>query len=207
MSISFEELMNIITAVVEEQLALSKKRVLAVACKNDNKDALLAAARGINGNADYCLLADLDKAARNYDVFFVDYLSNATLAEVALGLGLSQLGQWVGAYLGHRKPVFVTCQKRFAGGVPAYDALFDQYRQTVEAYGVVFLDGAAPAKVEQPSAPSVITAGLYTKNVLSKADLYPYRSAGKVVVGKNVLVTTLAADAARDMKIAITRQE
>jgi hypothetical protein len=110
----------------------------------------------------------------------------------------------VGAYLGHQKPVFVTCQKRFAGGVPAYNALFDQYRQVVESYGVVFLDDGAP--IAQLPAARIESAGTYTKNVLTRADVYPYQAAGQVVVGKNVVVTTLAADAARALNIAITRQ-
>jgi hypothetical protein len=83
---------------------------------------------------------------------------------------------------------------------PACRTVLKGYWKQLYSLGVVLLDsGGSTAKGAGKEA-------LYTRSVLSRQDLFAYTGTDRLVIARGVVVTALAADAAKAMNIKIVRQ-
>jgi hypothetical protein len=128
---------------------------------------------------------------------YFDDANKAELLEAALGLAFTPWGRLAGAMLSRGKPVF-QLKKAPAESSPACRKMMKTYWARLAGLGVVLLD----TKEKNSPAKTV-----FRKNVLSRRDLYGYKNTGRLIIGRGVVVTTLAAEAAKAMNIEIVRQE
>jgi hypothetical protein len=162
----------------------------------------MEAARCINGRADYVPASDIERAGEDYDVMFVDYIRFPDVAEAALGLAFSPWGRLIGGMVARRQPVFQLKKTPGSGDLnPACRTVLKGYWKQLYSLGVVLLDSG------DTSASRVKGETLYTGNVLSRQDLIAYSNADRIVIGREVVVTALAADEARARNIEIVRRE
>lgn len=201
---TFEELIKIIVETVTKYFFLERQKVAALCFDEVNKTALMEAAQSINGRADYFSGSDIERIAGTYDVMFVDYIRFPDAAEAALGLAFSPWGRLMGNMLAQGKPVFQL--KKTPGSrelSPAYRAMLKGYWKQLYALGVRLLDADGTSGAVTTEAAQ--TEAVYTGNVLSRKDLFAYANGGRLVLGKDVVVTDLAADTAKLMNIDIIR--
>jgi hypothetical protein len=199
---TIEELVKIIVETVTKYLFLDRQKVLALCFDEANKTELMEAARCVNGKADYIPGGDIERAGGDYDVLFVDYIRFPDVAEAALGLAFSPWGRLIGGMLAGGKSVFQL--KKTPGSRdlnPACRTVLKRYWKQLYLLGVVLLDSGGS------SAGGVKKDLLYAGNVFSRQDLFACSNADRVVVGREVVVTALAADEARARNIEIVRQE
>jgi hypothetical protein len=196
-----EELVKIIVETVTKYILLDRQKVLALCFDEANKTELMEAACSINGRADYAAGSGIERVGDDYDVLFVDYIRFPDVAEAALGLAFSPWGRLVGGMVARGKPVFQL--KKTPGSrelSPAYRTVLRAYWKQLYSLGVVLLDSGD--SVSGGAGKEV----LYTGNVLSRRDLAACSNAGRIVIGREVVVTALAADEARARNIEIVRR-
>jgi hypothetical protein len=203
---TIEELVKIIVEIVAKYMFLERQRVLAVCFDDANSAALLEAAQTINGRADFFSGGAIERITGDYDVMFVDYIRFPDAAEAALGLAFSPWGALAGKMLSRGKPVFQLIKTPGSGELsPACRTMMKGCWKQLYALGARLLDtggtggGETKGEAENEAA--------YTKNVLARQDLFAYAGAARLLIGRDVVVTSLAADTARDMGIQIVRQE
>ncbi|MDR0512385.1 MAG: hypothetical protein LBG93_04705 [Treponema sp.] len=200
---TLKELIRIIVQVVERYFFLERQKVLALYFDQANRQELMEAAKSINGRADCFSAADLERAAGDYDIVFVDYIPAHMVAEPALGLCVSPWGKLMAAMFIRSKPVFQLKKDPDSGSFsPACRALLKEHWLRLASLGVVLLDsegGEAEITAQQET--------VYTGNVLSRGDVNRYAGVNKIVVGNNVLVTSLAGETARELGIELIRQK
>lgn len=203
---TIKELVEIIAGIAARYLFLERQKVLALGFDEANRTALIEAAQTINGRVDYFSSGAIDCITGEYDVMFVDYIRCPNAAEAALGLAFSPWGVLAGRMLSRGKPVFQL--KKMPGSEelsPAYRALMKGYWKRLYSLGVRLLDegrtggGLDDGVVKKEAA--------YTKNVLSRQDLLAFPGVERILLGKGVVVTSLAADTAKAMHIQIVKQE
>ncbi|MDR2551582.1 MAG: hypothetical protein LBD31_00225 [Treponema sp.] len=206
---TFEDLIKIIVEAVTKYLFLERRKVLALCFDGENKTELMEAAQSINGRADYFSGGDIEKINGDYDVMFVDYMPLSGLAEAALGLTISPWGRLMGTMLIRGRTVFQLKKAPESGDItPAYLELLRAYWTQLHKLGVVFLNsGIGRVSGKTGEAPVLGKKDVYIKNVLSRQDLMAYVGTDRLLVGRDVLVTALAADTARAMKINIVKQK
>jgi hypothetical protein len=196
-----EELVKIIVETVTKYILLDRQKVLALCFDEANKTELMEAACSINGRADYVPGSDIERVSDDYDVLFVDYIRFPDVAEAALGLAFSPWGRLIGGMVVKGKPVFQL--KKTPGSRelnPACRAVLKAYWKRLYSLGVVLLDSgnSAPGGAGKEA--------LYAGNVLSRQDLIAYSNADRIVIGREGVVTALAADEARARNIEIVRR-
>lgn len=199
---TLEELVKIIAEIAAKYLILDRQRVLALGHDEANRAELMEAAQSINGRADYVARRDLEWVSGVYDAVFVDYIPFPDAAEAALGLAFSPWGRLMAGTLSRGKPVFQLKRSPGSGELsPAYREMMKGCWKQLYALGVRLLEGG---RLDNRAGKS---EAVYVKNVLSRQDLAAYAKAGRIVLGKGVVVTALAADAAKAMHIEIVRPE
>jgi hypothetical protein len=100
------------------------------------------------------------------------------------------------------KPVFQLKKTPGSGELnPACRTVLKAYWKRLYSLGVVLLDSGDSA------SGGAGKEALYTGNVLSRQDLIAYSNANRIVIGREVVVTVLAADEARARNIEIVRRE
>ena len=200
---TLKELIRIIVEAVERYFFLERQNVLALYFDQTNRHELTEAAQSINGRAECVSAADIEHITEEYDVVFVDYIPIHMVAEPALGLCVSPWGKLMASMFGRGKPVFQLKKAPDSGTFsPACRALLKEHWARLSSLGVILLD-VVNDKAELSEKPEAV----YTGNVLSREDIFLYRSNNKIVVGKNVLITALAEDTARELRIALVRQK
>jgi len=204
---TLEELVKIIVEAVERHFFLDRQKVLALCFDEANKAELLEAANSINGRADYFSAADIERVGDGYDAMFVDYIPIFGVAEPALGLCITPWGKLMAAMVSRSKPVFQLKKAPSSYEInPACRELLKEHWARLYSLGVVLLDNNAGGGHAGPKVPAKGEA-VYAKNVLSRQDIYGYLGINRLVVGKDVVVTALAADTAKALKIELARQE
>jgi len=203
---TLEKLIAIIVEVVERHFFLERQKVLVLYFDQANRQELMDAANLINGKADCFSSADMDRIHGDYDVMFVDYIPVFAVAEAALGICISSWGKLMASMFSRGKPVFQLKKAPGSDGIsqPCRKLLKEHWAR-LDSLGVILLD----ANAESVSGEEKGAAGeqaVYTRNVLSKRDIYAYDGISKLVVGKGVLVTALAEEMARYLKIKLIRQ-
>jgi hypothetical protein len=198
---AIEELIRIIVETVTKYILLDRQKVLALCFDEANKAELMEAACSINGRADYVAGGDIEHIVEDYDVLFVDYIRFPDVAEAALGLAFSPWGRLIGSMVTRRKSVFQL--KKTPGSRdlnPACRTMLKAYWKQLYSLGVVLLDsgGSAPGGTGKES--------IYTGNVLSRRELLACSGTDRIVIGREVVVTALAADEARARNIEIIRR-
>ncbi|MDR0599022.1 MAG: hypothetical protein LBG84_02925 [Treponema sp.] len=210
---TIEELVKIIAETIAKYLYLDSQRVLALCFDEANKGELLEAARSVNGRADYVFGPEIGRVTGDYDVLFVDYIPFPHAAEAALGLAFSPWGALAGKMAAGGKRIFQL--KRAPGGGemnPECRKMLKEYWARLYSLGVRLLDAGSPVEASRGAAPAVETgsvgeSAVYAKGLLSRRDLFDYPGIKQLIVGKDVLVTALAEDTARAMKIEIVRRK
>jgi hypothetical protein len=203
---TIEELVKIIAETVTKYMFLERQRVLAVCFDDANRAALLEAAQTVNGRADFFSGGAIERITGDYDVMFVDYIRFPDVAEAALGLAFSPWGALAGKMLSRGRPVFQLTKTPGSGELsPACRTALKGYWKRLYSLGVRLLDTGGNSGGETKGEAKKEAA--YTKNVLSRQDLFAYAGAERLRIGRGVVVTSLAADTARDMGIQIVRQE
>jgi hypothetical protein len=200
-NMTIEELVKIIAETVTKYILLDRQKVLALCFDEANKTELMEAARSINGRADYVPGTDIERIGESYDVMFVDYIRFPDVAEAALGLAFSHWGRLIGGMVARGKPVFQL--KKTPGSRelnPACRNVLKGYWKQLYLLGVVLLDSGGSA------AGGAAKEILYTGNVLSRQNLLACSKADRIVIGREVAVTALAADEARARNIEIVRR-
>jgi hypothetical protein len=200
---TIEKLVKIIAETAAKYIFLERQNVLALCFDEANKAELMEAAQSINGRADYAAAAGIERICENYDALFVDYIPFPDVAEAALGLALSPWGRLAGGMLARGKPVFQLKKTPGSGELsPPYRAVLKGYWKQLYFLGVVLLDsGKPPAGTGKGRKEKQ-----YTKNVLSRQDLFDCGGVDRLIVAGGVVVTALAADTARAMNIELVRQ-
>jgi hypothetical protein len=202
MTMTIEELVKIIVETVTKYIFLDRQKVLALCFDETNKTELMEAARCVNGRADYVPGSEIERAGEDYDVMFVDYIRFPDVAEAALGLAFSPWGRLIGGMVARGKPVFQLKKTPGSGELnPACRTVLKGYWKQLYSLGVVLLDSG------YSSAGGVKGEILYTGNVLSRRDIFACSNADRIVIGRDVVVTALAADEARARSMEIVRRE
>jgi hypothetical protein len=199
---TIEELVKIIAEAVAKYIFLDQQKVLALCFDEANRTELLEAARSVNGRADYVPASGMEGIREDYDVMFVDHIRFPDLAEAALALAFSPWGRLIGGMLSRGKPVFQLKKTPGSGLLgPACRTVLKGYWRQLASLGVVLLDsGGAPVGGAEREI-------LHSGNVLSRRDLFVFPGADRIVIGREALVTALAADEARARGIEIVRRE
>jgi hypothetical protein len=198
---TIEELVKIIIETVTKDLLLDRQKVLALCFDEANKTELMEAACSINGRADYAAGSDIERIAEDYDVLFVDYIRFPDVAEAALGLAFTPWGRLMGGMVARGKPVFQLKKTPGSGDLnPVCRAVLKTYWKRLNSLGVVLLDSGGSA------SGGAGKEALYTGNVLSRQDIIAYSNADRIVIGRDVVVTALAADEARAGNIELVRR-
>ena len=206
---TLEKLIQIIVEVVERHFFLERQKVLALCFDEANRQELMDAANSINGNADCFSSADLDRIHGDYDVMFVDYIPVFAVAEAALGICVSSWGRLMASMFSRSKPVFQLKKAPGSDGIsqPCRKLLKEHWAR-LDSLGVILLDTldtneeSFRGEEQEPIGEKVV----YTKNLLSRRDVCAFNGINTLVVGKGVLVTALAEDMAKDLKIKLVRQ-
>ena len=197
------ELIRIIVLAVEKYFFLERQKVLALYFDQANRHELAEAAQSINGRADCFSAVDIERVTGEYDALFVDYIPVNMVAEAALGLCISPWGRLAASMFSKNKPVF-QLKKDPDSGVfsQACRALLKEHWARLSSLGVVLLDtGRGEAQV--PAQNETV----FTGNVFSRKDIFRYCGVNKIIVGKNVLITALAEETARELGIMLARQK
>jgi hypothetical protein len=203
---TIEELESIVVETVKKYILLDRQKVLALCFDETNKAELLEAARSINGRADYVPCGDIERAGEDYDVMFVDYIRFPDVAEAALGLAFSPWGRLVGSMIVRGKPVFQLKKTPGSGQLsPACRAVLKGYWKQLYSLGVTLLDSGVSS--DGGVQGEVKKEALYNGNVLSRRDIFAFPNADRIVIGREVLVTALAADEAQARNMEIVRRE
>jgi len=203
---TLEKLIQIIVEVVERHFFLERQKVLALCFDEANRSELMDAANLINGRADYVSSADMDRISGDYDVIFVDYIPIFAVAEAALGICITSWGKLMASMFSRSKPVFQLKKAPGSDGIsqPCRKLLMEHWAR-LDSLGVILLDANAGSVSSEEKGVAGEQA-VYTRNVLSKRDIHAYDGISKLIVGRGVVVTALAEDTARDLKIKLIRQ-
>jgi hypothetical protein len=211
-----EELVKIITEVIESQRAFSKAKILATAVDEADKADVLAAATQVSDDVTFVPMSGLDGVTENYDMLFFDYVALDQAAEFALGLTITPLGRKVFAFLSRGKPTYILKKDpKSPETKPRYRTLLKRHWGALAELGMGVCHGDWLAQLKEKcscgcdcgcSGGASSNTVKYTKNVLSRADVAEYASAGKIVICKDVVVTCLAAETAKKMGIDIVRE-
>lgn len=201
-----KRLTEIIIEEVQYYLAIAKMKIASVSFSGQSaqKDALLKAARSINGETSFAAADDIQEIEKLSvaDILFVDYLPLPTAAEIALGLTISPFGKLAFNLLSCGKPIFAlfaTPESQNLKG--AYKSLYECYWNRLAAFGVIYLGGVACSGQDKQAS----NGKIYKGKVLSRQELLNYSGEGRIVVGKDVVITSLALDLAKDKNIQIIK--
>jgi hypothetical protein len=208
-----KRLTEIIIEEAQYYLAMSKLNIASASFDSANKNILLNAAQSVNGKAAFAAASEPQELEKlnGSDILFVDYLPLPIAAEIALGLTLSPFGKLAFNLLSCGKTIialFGAPESQNLKG--AYRSLYECYWNRLAAFGVIYLgvacagqskNGACAGQDKQTNAGGKV----YRGKVLSRQDLLHYGGEGKIVIGKDVIVTSLALDIARDKNIQIIR--
>jgi hypothetical protein len=203
---TIEEVVKIIVEAVTKYMFLDRQKVLALCFDEANKISLMEVAQSINGRADYFSGGDIERITGDYDVMFVDYIRFPDVAEAALGLAFSPWGALMGRMLSRGKSVFQLKKAPGSGDMsPACRTMLKTYWKQLYSLGVVLLETSGSGGEPKGGEPK--NDAVYTRNVLSRQDLFAYTGAKRLFIGRDVVVTTLAADAAKAINMEIVRME
>jgi hypothetical protein len=204
-----EELIKIVIEVVEKQRTLTRAKILATAVDEADKADVLAQASLVSSDVTFVPVSGLDGVTDTFDMLFFDYVPLCQAAEFALGLTVTPLGRRVFEFLSRGKPTYILKKDpRSAEVKPAYRTLLKKHWGALAELGMGVCHGdwlATLQGVQGSGGSTSVNTAKYVKNVLAREDLPEYASAGKIVVGKNVVVTCLAAETAKKMGIDIVR--
>jgi len=206
MEMTLEELIRIIIEAVDSAMALQRLRVGVCLFDAANLSKVQEAAGCIGGKGP---LLDMETAAgMPCDVIFTDAPPVGHFAKLALGIIDSNPAKYLHEAIMNGGTVFVLGDAPAAlqKTPPACAALLQKYKTMLEAYGYVFL-GAGDTFQETPGSGGT-EAGCFDlrgKKVIGRGDIAALPRGGRVLADGSALITNLAADVARDKKIAIKR--
>lgn len=197
---NLETLVRLVAEIAEREMRIARMRVGIVVTDIVNAEEVRNAARLVNGTF---RLATQEEGAC-FDAIFVDRIPASDLAKLALGICDDALTRCLGQAVLSGGRIFVLKDACPIGpDTPAaFAEMLRRYRAALVSYGYVFLDEAAarPAAADAGEARPV-----FCGNVMSRRELLAYARGGCVAVAENVLVTDLARETARDMRIEIAR--
>lgn len=192
---TLEKLIRIVIEAVEKALALQRLRVAILLFDGANGERVERAAARLG--APYRRLGREDANEATFDVVFTDALPASHFAKLALGIIDSAEAGLLHETVMNGGTVFVL------GGTPAIlertppacAALLQKYRAMLESYGYIFLDGLAASKTE--------SCDLRGRRVIGGGDVALLPDNCQLLADRGTVITSLAAERARDKKIAI----
>ena len=200
---TLHKLIEIVAEAFERVMYLSRLHVEMLSFNERNRELIRRAACSINGAADVFVFEN--RQTPRPDVLVIDAIPDALLPRLALGLFEDELSRSLFGLIRNEVPILVLCQygsmERLPQGLAGLTAC---YLEILKGYGVVFLDQMRSRPVSGACPPS--KDAVFRENVLSRQALLNCGSSGNLVLGSNVLVTNLAEETARDMRITIIRE-
>jgi hypothetical protein len=150
------------------------------------------------------------------DILFVDYLPSGLIPKLALGIDEAPFSACFNRMILNGCKIFVLkSDPAESEKTPtAFRELLAGYRQTLKSYGYIFFNymffnsgvPALPGQNTQKTPQSAKDADfVFNGSVFCRDDLYRYAPGGNAVLGKDVRVTPMALDCAKDMNITIMR--
>jgi hypothetical protein len=200
---TLEELIRIVVETVERVIKLNRIKIIAYVFDQANVVETLEAAGVINGSAQ--LLSPKFDSSPTHDcgdILFLDYIPIEYLPKLALGICDNSLCRLINSMIASGKPIYVLkkspemSQKSSA----AFKALLDTYSSLLKNYGFIFLEP------EDTPECADSTPYHFTGNVLSLKELQNCSAGGKIIVEPKCVITTLAAETAKNMNVTIIRQ-
>lgn len=206
--VTLKELIILIVEVVEKFLHTQKLKVCYYSFQQENMERVKHLAHQVNGSAKPVTAQSKDRSPP-CDILLLDTLPAGCLATVALGLSNDFIGAYMQEMLRKGKQIYVLqdAAGHYRESSKAYHTMMDTYRSLLTEYGFVFLADGERGEEQEQRTPAIAHSAAYTGNVLSRKDVLQFGEGSQVLLGSGVVVTSLAADTARQRNIQLTRMK
>jgi hypothetical protein len=205
---TYELLLKTVSEVLRRIEALMSLRVGVFSFDPADREILYETASKVNGK--YVLLdfrSNLDTAP--CDIIFIDALPAEYHPKLALGITDDGPSRCLNGAIGRGNKVLVLKDIPPTGprAADAFRELFAGYRKTLESYGYVFLSRRPPQGEPLAGIAGRDIESVWKNRVLTRADLLEHAGGGFMDIGRHVIVTDLAREAAAASGIGIRRLE